>query len=396
MPGPLSGPGIGLQLAQNLYPSELTNSPLDFSNNQLALAPGDAIAIPAGTWYIQTNYSVLQYLDPVNNTWTIAPSASDFGGYEYCKSDGFNFRIANLTGCPVSASINTPGSGYVQATTVITANVGNSSWAPIVGGQMSMLWASVVNTVASTTTTLNGNGFGIAPLVLIPAPPPPANNANGVGGVQATAWASISASGGSVATVSMTNPGAGYPLGTTLTCTIVPSPYDPNITSGITNGTILAVPYGSGSLVGVLCTNPGAQLSAAQIATFSLTVSGAGTGATLTANVMQSVISASVSGAGPGTNMLVQTAGGAPATSSFTNSPPNLHLAFRPRTAQITFASMAAGSAGTVIDGGLFLCPGSSPPLPVPAAVTPGASLATVTLTAIGGVPDLVYMQPAP
>ena len=66
MPAPLSGPGVGLQLPQNLYPTELANAPFDFSNPNISLAPGDAIPLPAGTWYLDLGlYSVLQYLDPV-------------------------------------------------------------------------------------------------------------------------------------------------------------------------------------------------------------------------------------------------------------------------------------------------------------------------------------------
>ena len=52
MPTPLSGPGVGLPIPQNLYPSELSNAPYDYGTNQLALAPGQQIPLPAGPWYI--------------------------------------------------------------------------------------------------------------------------------------------------------------------------------------------------------------------------------------------------------------------------------------------------------------------------------------------------------
>ena len=39
----LSGPGIGLPLPQNLYPSYLQNAPIDTPTNKVALAAGDAI-----------------------------------------------------------------------------------------------------------------------------------------------------------------------------------------------------------------------------------------------------------------------------------------------------------------------------------------------------------------
>ena len=73
----LSGPGIGLPIPQKLYPSQLANAPQDPSSNRLGLAPGETFMIPAGNWYVDVgSYLVLQYLDPVNNTWRAGPTAS--------------------------------------------------------------------------------------------------------------------------------------------------------------------------------------------------------------------------------------------------------------------------------------------------------------------------------
>ena len=41
MNAPLSGPGLGLPLPANLYPSELNNAPYDFATNKVCLAPGE-------------------------------------------------------------------------------------------------------------------------------------------------------------------------------------------------------------------------------------------------------------------------------------------------------------------------------------------------------------------
>src|ERR1700752_3224846 len=106
MPNPLSGPGVGLPFPQNLYPSDLYNAPIDASSNRLALAPGDSIVLPAGDWYISPGfYNVIQFLDPVTGIWTTTSSASFNRGLHFVKSDGFNYRVANLTGCIVSASV---------------------------------------------------------------------------------------------------------------------------------------------------------------------------------------------------------------------------------------------------------------------------------------------------
>src|ERR1700761_398243 len=220
MAGNLSGPGLGLSFPQNLYPSELQNAPADASSNRLALAPGDSFVIPAGDWIVtQGMYCVLQYLDPVTNTWTTPSGAAWTRGMQLISADGFSVRVANLTGCVVSAAVINGGTGYVQATTTITA-IGAFVGAaptilPIVGGALA---------IAGGTLVANGAGYGVAPIVMIPPPPPAQSNSNGVGGIQATAIAVIAS--GTVSSISIVNPGAGYP--TAPTAVIVPSPFDPN------------------------------------------------------------------------------------------------------------------------------------------------------------------------
>lgn len=389
MPAPLSGPGLGLQIPQSLYPSQLNNAPVDSPTNRISLAPGDQLPLPAGDWYVNPGqYCVIQFLDPVTNTWNLAPSAGWMGGPQFVKSDGFNCRVANMLGCPISATVVTFGSNYVQATTTVTATGGTSTWAPIVGGALA---------VVGGTLTSNGAGYGVAPLVLIPSPPPGSNNANGVGGVAATAYATIA--NGTVSGVSFTNPGAGYPSAPT--AVIVPNPTDPNLATGITAATVAFSLTGSGQIRAALCTNPGAALTAP--ANITLTVAGAGTQATLTPNVLQTVTAVSMVGSatngyGLG-NPLVTSVGGAPATGTITNGPENLYLAFRPRPLQAALTITGTGSVnaqlGTIYDGGLFLS------VPTPAvAINPiatGSFVGGSTVTFVMGVAnDIVALQPAP
>src|SRR5580704_4187760 len=142
MVGNLSGPGIGLAFPQNNFPSELQNAPQDASSNRLALAPGDSFVMPAGDWIIGLGmYCVLQFLDPVTNAWTTPSGAAWNRGMQLVSCDGFSVRIANLTGCVVSAAVINGGTGYVQATTTITAIGSFSNGAaptllPIVGGAL--------------------------------------------------------------------------------------------------------------------------------------------------------------------------------------------------------------------------------------------------------------------
>ena len=110
---------------------------------------------------------------------------------------------------------------------------------------------------ASVTTSQAGAGYGVPPIIFIPPPAPAASNSNGVGGIQASAYAVIA--NGTVSTVSFVNQGAGYGSGFTIVCQ--PNPTDPNIATGITLGTVLFSLVGAGSLTGVLMTNPGAPLA---------------------------------------------------------------------------------------------------------------------------------------
>lgn len=389
MPAPLSGPGIGLPLPQNLYPSELNNAPYDTASNRQALAPGESIVLPAGDWYVSLGfYLVLQFLDPITNTWVVGSSAAWEGGLRFVKSDGFNCRIANLTGCPVGAVITSYGSGYVQSsTTVAVTGGGGSSWLPIVGGQLQLAAGSIV-------TSQSGAGYGVAPLVMIPPPPGAANNANGVGGIPASGYAGIA--NGTVSGFTFTNPGAGYP--TPPIAVVVPSPFDPNLSTGITAATISFSLTGSGSITGVLCTNNGAPISPPTAIT--LTVSGAGSQATISPIVMQTIASCSVTGAGTGYGtvaVLITSVGGSASAGTITNNPDFNGIAWRPRPAQISATINGTGTlsvqAGSVIDGGLF--EGIPTPVLVPGIESGSVSGATITFT-MGSRNDIAVLQPAP
>lgn len=389
----ISAPGIGLALPQYLYPTELQGAPYDMSGNRVALAPGDELPVPAGTWYVNVGmYCSIEFLDPVTGRWSIGSAGGWTGPMMYVKSDGFNVRVANRTGCPIAAGVAAYGSGYVQATTTITQTPGNGTWLPIVGGQLIL---------SGGTLTSNGAGYGVAPIVLIPPPPSAANNANGVGGVPATGYATIAS--GTVSGFTFTNPGAGYP--TAPVAVVVPNPTDPNINVGITQATITFTLTGSGSITGAFNTNPGAPLSNPNQCT--LTVAGAGSSGSLTALSLQTVTTASVTGAGSGAGFgtvsaLLTTVGGSPPTGSIANGPDALQLAWRPRPAQIGITVTALGTIstqlGTIYDGGLFLtnsAPGTV--LIVNQFSGTGSIVAAPTLSlTMGGVRDVVTLQPAP
>lgn len=394
MPAPLSAPGVGLQVPQNLYPSELYNAPYDSPTNEICLNAGDELVIPAGTWYVTTGmYSFLEWLDPVTQVWTMAAAGCWNSGPYYVKSDGFNFRVANRTGCPVGASITNAGSAYVQASTTISVTGGGgSTWQPIIGGALA---------VVGGTLTSNGAGYGVAPILLIPAPPPANTNPNGVGGIQASGYCVISS--GTVSGVTLTNQGAGYPVAPT--AVIVPNPTDPNIATGITAATVAFSLTGSGSLVGVLCTNPGAPLS--NPSNITLTVSGVGTNASVVPAMLQTVTAASVVGGstitGASVAAMVTTAAGGWSLGSIATTPEFLGLKARPRPANISLAvggnGTIAAQTGTIIDGGLFFSPPAAilNSLSLLTAGVPGSIIGSSTLTlTMGSRQDLIKITSAP
>lgn len=393
MPVPLSGPGQGLPYPQNLFPTQLQNAPADPSSNQVGLAPGDTFVLPAGDWYVNLGlYLVLQFLDPVTNVWNLASGAAWTRGTQFVASDGFTSRIANLTGCVVSASVVNGGTAYVQATTTITAvgagfNGAVPTILPIVGGALK---------ISGATLTANGAGYGIAPIVMIPPPPPAQTNPNGVGGIPASAIALIAS--GTVSSISMINQGAGYP--TAPIAVIVPSPFDPNLTVGITNATVTFTLGSSGVIMGALITNNGSPLTNGSLASVTLSVGGAGTSGSLTANVLQTIVSGTLTSAGTGYGtggVAFQTWGGNP-VAGIGNSPSNELIAWTPRPANVavTATSLSVAAPATVYDGGLFQ---STPSIAASTALTTGGTPPTTIagLTAVmGSFYDIAVIQPAP
>jgi hypothetical protein len=396
----LSGPGVGLPFPQNYYPTQLQGAAQDPSSSRITLNQGDTFVVPAGNFFIGLGgYLVLQFLDSVTGVWTIGAGSAFTRGYVPIKSDGYNVRIANLTGCVIGASITNAGSAYVQGSTTVTASgagfqtgVAVPTFQPIIGGAL---------TVSGTFTLAVpgvGAGYGIAPIVMIPPPPPAANNPNGVGGIPATAYAVLGASG-SITAISITNPGAGYPSAPPVA--VVPSPFDPNLSIGITAATVSVSLTASGSITGVLCTNNGGPLINGSLANVTLTLGGAGSSGSLTAIVMQTIVSSSVSGPGVGygtAEVGAMAINGGPPAGAVSNNPDSLRFAWISRPAQLGLTgantSVSVGSALVVYDGGLFQ---GTPTLLVGTTTGVAAPSTIATIAAVmGGRPDVAIIQSAP
>lgn len=365
----LAGPGQGLPPAQALYPFSLYNGENVPATNTVSLAPGETLPVPAGTWLVDMgSYTVFQMYDPVSTTWRPVSSARQ--GPITVVSDGFNLRVANMTGCAVAAIVTTAGSNYVQASTTVTPSAGNSQWQPIIGG--------AINVTVSITNA--GTGYTIPPIVEIAAPPSP--------GVPASAIAVLSS--GTVSSITVLNQGAGYNAAPSIA--LVPVPTDPAYLSGAitTNATATATLTGAGTLTAVLCTNPGSSFTTVP----SLTIAGAGTSAAATIVPMWTLTGVSITsgGAGFSANVEISTLGGIPSATAAGTNPAIQLTGYIPRKASVLATSNGGTIAtiNTIYDGGLFT--GTPTPLITTQTGAAGTVAATVAFT-LSSVNATILMQ---
>ena len=381
----INGPGANLPIPTNLFPFQPGQSyapntqqgqAFNQGTNTISLAAGQTMVIPAGDWMVEVgSVGLLQYYDPVMLIWRGFSSARQQA--VRITSDGFNFRLANLTGCPIAGVVTGAGGSYAQSTATITPSTGGSTWQAIVGGAVN------ISGTFSTVIAAGGN-YGLPPIVVVSAPPAP--------GVPATAIAVLASS--SVASIMWTNQGAGYT--STPTLTLITDPSDPNFGS-ITVASISAIGlYGAGSITAALCTNPGLSLGSAPTVSLS---GGSGTNGTVAVVWMNTLTLATVSGAGTGysTDNEVVTVGGRPTAAPIWTNPRSELTGFIPRP----YTALAASSSGTIssisatYDTGLFATTAASPSILIisPASSSSiGAALGTIAGT-FGGTTETVTLQ---
>jgi hypothetical protein len=339
----------------------------------MTMPAGAVFLLPPGRFSVITGpYTSIQTQDPITGLWVTVdtePSAPNF-----VESDGFNFRLANLTGTPIGAVITTAGAGYTTTPTV-TAAAGGSSWQAIIGGA-----------ITSVSITAGGANYSLEPDVFI-APPP-------FGGLPATAHAVLTS--GVITSVTIDNAGAGYTAAPVVT--VVPNAVDPNFqatsTVAITTATLTAVVGGANTLTGLVVTNPGSPVTAVP----SLTISGGGatTTAVATAVMAFTVASATVSTAGAGyagSAVQLATLGGQVTATDIVGNPAFGKGLFVPEPAQI-YAPVSAGAVGTpvIVDGGLF----QSVPILVVLSQQGTTAPTTVAVASItmGSATDYAIVQP--
>lgn len=341
--------------------------------SEIDLQPGACWTIPAG-WFevLPGPFSVVQEYDATVGIWrSIGGGQVSNGSLSRVRSDGVNFRLANQSGCAVGAVVTTAGSGYTTAPTV-TASAGGSIWRAIVGGSIS----------ATVTVTNGGSNYTYPPLVVI-APPPP-------GGVQATAYSTISA--GAVASITVVDRGAGYTSAPTVALINDPREGLNGTTTGINAAAITSL-TGGGTITAVVCVDHG---TAVTNSVPSLTFS---TGSAVATCVMcWSITSYSIATtAGSGyVAPVILSAYAAPLTGSVIVNPTIQSALVKKRDAKIlaAIASTAISATGqTVLDGGVY---DQVPTLYVASAGVFGANpvQAVFAAPAMGGVNDVSLIFP--
>lgn len=232
----------------------------------IVLPSGGVWYPPPGEWLIQTAANAaVEWWDPIANFWRNQVSNSNTG--DYFGTDGYNYRVLNITGIVTVASF-TAGSGGVNGIGTAATGASISIIASnTTGGAQATAYPIVGGSVAAPTITQAGSGFVVPPVVVIDAPP--------IGGIQATAVAALSATG-TIASITMVNVGAGYAASPTFYLIPQPAVYQGAPSGGNAAGAIPAP-----GLVFPANAVPGNQNTAAtgaQLTSVALTGSGTLTG----------------------------------------------------------------------------------------------------------------------
>lgn len=381
---PQRGPGIGVNL-QALVGSNFTSRYGQYNSNvdALALGSGETFLIPSGQWMVTPGpYSFIQVKDPVSRVWrsiSQTPNSS-----RYVSSDGTNYRVANLTGCALGATVTTVGSGYTNSTVGSDGNLTNTNAIAVAASAGSSVWTAIVGGAINTSVTVAtaGAGYTHKPILLIEPPPP--------GGVQATAVAVVS--GGAITSVTVLDQGAGYQSAPRIT--VVPDPRD----TVTTEAALTTALTGSGTLTALLCTDHGTPLTSVATLSFS---GGGGSSAAATVVGCYALTGITVTDGGTGYGNAqpvgIQTIDGRCAATPGTVTNPSFgNNLLQPRQALGRVTSTAGGlitaTGFRITDAGLF----SAVPFVIVTAGGSGLATDTGEATAtIGGVDDQFYLQPA-
>ena len=360
----------------------------------IALTSGQTYMIPSGQYCIIPGlYTFFQVYDPVTTLWRVAHQTAQSAPVTV-SSDGNNYRLANLTGTMVGASVTTAGTGMtdgiyypagypvlgnpnavVQAGTAAAPSVTMSAASGTILAKCNLIVGGVNGT--APTITAGGASYTRKPVLVISPPP--------AGGVPMTAYVATITSG-AVAAVTVSNQGAGYTSIPTIT--VVNAPGDTTGSGCVITGGALT---GSGGITAMTVVDNGATMSSVPTFTFSpVTGSPAATAImcfTITTMVAQTGQDHSTTGNMPMIASAIATA------QSINTNPAITTGLFTPRLAY-GGANVTAGGGITPIDGGLHqIIPIGLFYLVQSDGTIPGANT-KVPQTVGGAAPDISYLLP--
>jgi hypothetical protein len=319
-------------------PYDQTHTPIP-----VALGSGTFYMIPAGQYQVLPGpYTFLQWYDPITTIWRVFQTPTQSGG-AIISADGYNWRLANLTGCMVGVSVTGAGSGLTNGIYPAGTGLGTATSPSVTvsagGGSVVATCNIIVGGAINSTVTITtaGAGYTRPPILLIDPPP--------IGGVPATAVCTLTT--GTIGAVTVTNVGAGYKVAPKIT--IVPWPGDPAPTTAAVL-TVNATLAGSGGITAMTVANPGATMSSVPTFTFSPTT---GTPAATAIMCFTATTGAAQTNA---THMGTGNIGfiiGATATAQSVNTNPAITTGlFVPRMGYTAFNTTSTGGV-TFLDGGL-------------------------------------------
>ena len=233
---------------------------LSNASNAVTLQGGQATVLPSGQYLVLPGkYTFFQFYDPVSLTWKNFQCPLNQQPF-YISSDGYNFRLANMTGCCVGGIVtnggtaNTAKNGFWAAGSSSTTGVVCTTTTPT--GGTAATFNCIVGGEINTSVTVNtgGSGYLVPPLVTFGPPP--------AGGLQATGYATLTS--GAVSSVTVKNQGAGYTSAPPVTFT--PCYGDPG--TGAT-ATATVATTNAGKLVAVTMANNGSLYTSVPTATVS-------------------------------------------------------------------------------------------------------------------------------
>lgn len=236
---------------------------------RIELASGGTFYLPAGEYIVQNDSHIqCEFFDGQSQSWQILYPVSAGG---YVSADGFNFRLRNIFGTASLTTISNAGAatatnGIGSAANGVSAAVAASD---TTGYPTITLQTIIGGSVAAPTITQAGSGFLRPPLIVIDPPPQ--------GGIQATAYAVLTAAGGSgIASITMVNVGAGYTASPNFWIIPQPALYQGGPSLGTAAGAIPApgLVYPSNAVPG----NQNTSATGAQLTSVALTGSGTLTG----------------------------------------------------------------------------------------------------------------------